>query len=87
MDKQQSKIGSLRIAVAVGVGVISYAVKPDTGFIATAQATECTQTCGTIPAPPPPPPPDPGECDDEFCGALPNPPGGCGCGSGCIIIF
>jgi hypothetical protein len=92
MDKQQSKIGSLRIAVAVGVGVISYAVQPSTGSVATAHAQECTQAnCGTInpPPPPAPPPPQDPECDDGFCGAPANPGGGCGCGcgSGCLVGF
>ncbi len=86
MDKKPVRIGTVRVAVAVGLGVIAYTVSPSTGSLATAHAGgECTQANCDTPPPPPPPPPD--ECDDGFCGTPANPGCGSGCGSGCIVIW
>ena len=90
MDKQQLRIGGVRVAVAVSLGVIAYTVSPSTGSLASAHAAgESTQPVfDTPPAPPPPPAPEPepGECEFGFCGSPISPGGGCACGSGCSIL-
>jgi hypothetical protein len=71
----KSNTAALRIAVAVGVGVVAHTLNPSTGDVAQAYAQVATQGGA------------PGECASGFCGTPDNNGGGSGSGSGSSILM
>jgi hypothetical protein len=66
----KSSAAALRIAVAVGVGVVAHTVNPGTGDVAQAYAQVAQNP----------------ECLTNGCGATTQEGGGSGCGSGSSVL-